>query len=67
MASISQTILGKIVAAKQEWVAARKESQPPGELPGRADPERSGLRGGSAQRLHLLHSGVQEGLPTPRA
>lgn len=28
MASISQTILGKIVAAKQEWVAARKESQP---------------------------------------
>ena len=28
MASISQTILGKIVTAKQEWVAARKESQP---------------------------------------
>ncbi|PNO61800.1 bifunctional indole-3-glycerol phosphate synthase/phosphoribosylanthranilate isomerase [Aeromonas hydrophila] len=28
MASISQTILGKIVAAKQEWVAARKQAQP---------------------------------------
>ncbi|WP_368160606.1 bifunctional indole-3-glycerol-phosphate synthase TrpC/phosphoribosylanthranilate isomerase TrpF [Aeromonas sp. R5-3] len=28
MASISQTILGKIVAAKQEWVAARKLAQP---------------------------------------
>ncbi|PKQ79298.1 indole-3-glycerol phosphate synthase [Aeromonas sobria] len=28
MASISQTILGKIVAAKQEWVAARKLTQP---------------------------------------
>lgn len=28
MASINQTILGKIVAAKQEWVAARKEAQP---------------------------------------
>ncbi|MBQ4677683.1 bifunctional indole-3-glycerol-phosphate synthase TrpC/phosphoribosylanthranilate isomerase TrpF [Aeromonas hydrophila] len=28
MSSISQTILGKIVAAKQEWVAARKLAQP---------------------------------------
>ncbi|MGY3855991.1 bifunctional indole-3-glycerol-phosphate synthase TrpC/phosphoribosylanthranilate isomerase TrpF [Aeromonas intestinalis] len=28
MASISQTILGKIVAAKQGWIAARKEAQP---------------------------------------
>lgn len=28
MASINQTILGKIVAAKQEWVAARKLAQP---------------------------------------
>ncbi|HHQ4786946.1 bifunctional indole-3-glycerol-phosphate synthase TrpC/phosphoribosylanthranilate isomerase TrpF [Aeromonas sp.] len=28
MASISQTILGKIVAAKQEWVAARKLARP---------------------------------------
>ncbi|MEV3836612.1 bifunctional indole-3-glycerol-phosphate synthase TrpC/phosphoribosylanthranilate isomerase TrpF [Aeromonas dhakensis] len=28
MASISQTILGKIVAAKQEWVATRKLAQP---------------------------------------
>ncbi len=28
MASISQTILGKIVAAKQAWVAARKLAQP---------------------------------------
>ncbi|MGE6107720.1 bifunctional indole-3-glycerol-phosphate synthase TrpC/phosphoribosylanthranilate isomerase TrpF [Aeromonas sobria] len=28
MASISQTILGKIVAAKQAWVAARKQAQP---------------------------------------
>ena len=27
-ASINQTILGKIVAAKQEWVAARKLAQP---------------------------------------
>lgn len=28
MASINQTILGKIVAAKQSWIAARKEAQP---------------------------------------
>nr|WP_042640051.1 bifunctional indole-3-glycerol-phosphate synthase TrpC/phosphoribosylanthranilate isomerase TrpF [Aeromonas eucrenophila] len=28
MASINQTILGKIVAAKQGWIEARKESQP---------------------------------------
>ncbi|MGE6162484.1 bifunctional indole-3-glycerol-phosphate synthase TrpC/phosphoribosylanthranilate isomerase TrpF [Aeromonas salmonicida] len=28
MASINQTILGKIVAAKQEWVATRKLAQP---------------------------------------
>lgn len=28
MASINQTILGKIVAAKQGWIAARKEAQP---------------------------------------
>lgn len=28
MASINQTILGKIVAAKQAWVAARKQAQP---------------------------------------
>lgn len=28
MASISQTILGKIVAAKQSWIATRKEAQP---------------------------------------
>ncbi|MFM5060981.1 bifunctional indole-3-glycerol-phosphate synthase TrpC/phosphoribosylanthranilate isomerase TrpF [Aeromonas veronii] len=28
MASISQTILGKIVAAKQAWIAARKLAQP---------------------------------------
>lgn len=38
MASINQTILGKIVAAKQGWIEARKEAQPLASFQGALEP-----------------------------
>ncbi|MGY3869000.1 bifunctional indole-3-glycerol-phosphate synthase TrpC/phosphoribosylanthranilate isomerase TrpF [Aeromonas crassostreae] len=53
MASISQTILGKIVAAKQAWVAARKLAQPLASFQGALTPSdrdfEGALRSGSTR------------------
>lgn len=53
MASISQTILGKIVAAKQAWVAARKLAQPLASFQGALTPSdrdfEGDLRAGSTR------------------
>ncbi len=64
MASISQTILGKIVAAKQEWVAARKLTQPLASFQSALTPSHRDFVRGAQGGLHPLYSGVQEGLPS---